>query len=140
MSPEEQKSAIDRIRHSLQGCRPRTLIIEDEETDAFMVLRSLHSHGIEAEWVKDAQAALTKLRTGEFKIVFLDLKLQSFGGQAEDILRVVRDGIPSCQVIVLTGVYSQDSQSCANALQLGAVAIMLKPLTNEQIELIYGTP
>lgn len=138
MSPEEQRVAIDHIRHSLEGTKPRTLVVEDDDHDAYLVERVLRNYGIDVHRVGSVREALEELKTGRYKVVFLDLKLRPNGH--EDPVAQITQAAPHCKVIVLTGAYTQESDHCNRALQSGALAIMLKPLTSDQVELIYGTP
>jgi DNA-binding NtrC family response regulator len=137
MSPEEQRQAIQRISLSLRGKKPRILLVEDCPDDAILFLRTLQFHGLEAVWVKDAEPAIDLLRGEGFQVVFLDLKLQTSAGI--DLLNFVKSHNVDSQVIVLTGALEDDPE-CKEALKLGASAVMLKPLSNDQVGLIFGTP
>lgn len=136
MSPEALRNALNRIRLSLAGVMtPKTLLVEDNDNDATLFLRALETHGLQATWVKGAADALEELAAGEYKIVFLDLKLP--GGGEREVLDYLREHDLSC--VVLTGAH-EDDEMCKDALKRGANALMLKPLSHENVELIYGKP
>jgi DNA-binding response OmpR family regulator len=140
VSPEDQKDAIERIRTTLRGNRTKTLIVEDSEADAFLAMRVLGEHGIDTDWVSTVEEAVGRILTGDYKIVFLDLKLGPCDGQGADILRAIQRLGLQCEVIVLTGEHATDSVKCTEALKLGAVAVMMKPLTTKEVQLVYGIP
>lgn len=137
MSPEEQRQAIDTISHRLKGMQPRILLVEDDDDDAFMFLRTLERHGLSAVRVREIEPAIDLLKARGFQVVFLDLKLQT--SAAQDLLNFVKSSGIDSQVIVLTGA-CEDDERCKEALRLGASAVMLKPITSEQVGLIFGIP
>lgn len=140
MNPEEQRHAITRIRQSLEGTRPKIMLIEDETDDALLVSRVFRYFGLEATWVKDAGAAINLLKTEKFRVVFLDLKLSSSSTDWRDFLSFYKSSNLDGQVIVLTGAFAADDRECKDALKMGASAIMLKPLTVEKAGLIFSIP
>lgn len=138
LSPAIQQEALNRIKNVLAGAKPWTLIVDDDENDAFLAQSLLHSQGMKSTWVKTAVEAVKLIKSCDYKIVFLDLDLKD-GGDPKDVLSACRE-TGRCLIIILTGVYSPDSDYCKDALRLGATAVMMKPLTYEQVNLIYGTP
>lgn len=139
MNPDEQRQAINRIRSSLEGIRPRILLIEDQDDDAFITLRIFKYIGLDAQWVRDVGSAIDKLKVEDFRIIFLDLKLNSTKDWV-DFLTFYKSAGLSGQVIILTGAYAADDKECKDALKMGAAAVMLKPLTVEKAGLIFSTP
>lgn len=140
MTSEQQQVAIEAIKRSLEGQTPaiQLLVVEDNSEDAEITLSSLREFGLKVEWAQNMTDVLHALRTMTPWLVFLDLKL--VGESGLKILQVIRDFSPDTRVVVLTGAYEHDSAECKEALKKGAIAVMLKPLTVEQIQLIFGTP
>lgn len=141
MSAEDQRKAIDRIRRSLQGNgKPKILLIEDDENDAFIFLKIFREMGVgDITWVKDIQTAISHLDAQSFKVIFLDLLLKP-ENHWRDLFAFCKLKKLNCQVIVLTGAYSSEDKECIDALKIGASAVMLKPLTVENARLIFSTP
>jgi len=140
VSPKEQLATINRIRTSLKGAPLNVLLVEDDEGDAFITRRVLNSKNVEnIAWAKTVKDACDMFRQAEFKLVFLDLKLQE-GTSGLDLIKTLKETRPDSWVIVLSGAYTEDSDECKEALRLGAFAIMLKPLTPEKVEFILGNP
>lgn len=140
MTPEEQREAIQKIRESLAGRRDpiQVLLVEDDHVDAELTIDRLAAFGIQSSWVRNSAEVKDHLRENDPWLVFLDLKLGSVSGLgALGIIRLMR---PETRVVVLTGQYQHDDIECKTALVRGASAVMLKPLTTEQIQLIFGTP
>lgn len=140
MTPDEQREAIAKIRQALDGRFPPVdvMLIEDDIGDAELTLHRLDGVGIRAAWVRKLEEMEEYLLAHNPWLVFLDLKLTGFIWQkAMELVKQLR---PESRVVVLTGAYQHDSVECKEALTCGAVAVMLKPLTTEQIQLIFGTP
>lgn len=138
MTSEAQRQAIERISKTVKGANPNILLIEDNQDDAFLFLRTIRQHGLDAIWVKSAGPAIELLRgRHKFQIIFLDLKL---GASREwtEIFEFISSAKLDVPVIVLTGAYDHDDKECKEALKLGAAAIMLKPLTKDQVGFIFG--
>lgn len=142
MTPKAQQDAIEAIRKSLLSSHSRdlrVLLIEDDETDASLIIKVLSDFNLSVTWVKTIDEALRPIATSDFWVVFLDMKLS--GGQSGlDFLSAVKSIRTDYRVVVLTGAFSEDSEECKQALRQGAVAVMLKPITAEQIRLIFGSP
>lgn len=114
------------------------LLIEDDADDAELTLNRLAEAGVKSAWVRKLDELEEYLLSHSPWLVFLDLKLTGFVWQkAMELLKKLR---PESRVVVLTGAYTHDSAECKEALTCGAVAVMLKPLTVEQIQLIFGSP
>ena len=138
MTPEEQRQAINRIAHRLRGEKPKILLVEDNANDIELFERTLKSHDLKATAADSVKEALELIDHHRFQIIFLDLKLKPTDCW-EDVLRYAKDKNPDTQVIVLTGVFACDDAECKKALRMGASAVILKPLTHEQVRLIFGT-
>ena len=140
MTPLEQKEAIIKIRTALEGRADplQIMLVEDEANDAEITIRRLKDVGLEVVWAKDTKEVQDILETNKPKLAFLDLKLSNTSGLS--VLDFIKSFNPECKVVILTGMYNHDSMECKKALQEGALAVMLKPLTTEQINLIFGSP
>jgi len=142
LSPEAQLKAIDSIRRSLEGAASvQILVVEDDKNDADITIATLRESGLQAELATGMSEVLPLLRKTDPQIVFLDLQFLQFPAESGlKILRVIKNFKPDALVVVLTGAYEHDSAECKEALKGGATAVMLKPLTMEQVRFIFGTP
>jgi len=75
------------------------------------------------------------LEHNDFSVVFMDWRM--VGKTGVEALKTLRN-TSSAHLIVLTGLATDDD--AAMALAHGAAAVMAKPLTDEHIKLIFGTP
>lgn len=142
MTSEEQCKAINTIRQSLSCCpNYQVLVVGDNDRDSELCLEIMKSRGLPVVWVKTAAAALDCLSQYHNWIVFLDLNLECAGAGLQllqEMSQVCARCQTKCKTIVLAGFCRDDSVECKQALAAGAVAVMLKPVTSGQIELIFG--
>ena len=139
LNSEEQRKAIEGIRASLGSMTPTTvLLIEDNPDDAILAKDVLRQRGIDVVWEKKVVDAGELFRSIDVKLIFLDLKLEG-GRSGLEVLAAIKQIRPESWVIILSGAYAEDSKECKEALQLGAAAIMLKPLTPKKVELVFGS-
>jgi len=114
------------------------LLIEDNPDDAILAKDVLRQRGIDVVWEKKVVDAGELFRSIDVKLIFLDLKLEG-GRSGLEVLAAIKQIRPESWVIILSGAYAEDSKECKEALQLGAAAIMLKPLTPKKVELVFGS-
>ena len=111
----------------------RFLIIDDDETFATVLARSLSRSGHKATVANDAETALALLRdrSGDIAIthIVLDLKLAETTGL--QLLPQLLGINPQLQVVVLTGYASV--ATTVEAMKKGAVNYWSKPATVEEI-------
>lgn len=138
-----QKDALQRMRKSLEGSTPKVLLIDDSKDDIQLVMHTLAQHGITDVVVlvslANAMEVFTQGSPSDFRLVFLDLKLEQ-GRSGLELIDELKRVNPNAWVVVLSGAYAEDSDECKEALRRGAHAVMLKPLTSEKLKLIFATP
>ena len=61
---------------------PRLLIADDDDSILALVQRALHNRGFHVETAANGAEALDKLRTGEYEVVILDLRMPKLNGDA----------------------------------------------------------
>ncbi|HEX7667425.1 MAG TPA: response regulator, partial [Polyangiaceae bacterium] len=105
------------------------LVVEDDEALARTMVRVLGSAGFHVEAAHDGDAALAKLSAGSFEVIVSDIELPKTSGV--DVLRIVRAYDLDVPVILMTG--SPKIETATEAVQLGALQYLLKPVTNEAI-------
>lgn len=142
MTPEQQREAIAKIRASLQNRKQPidVLLVEDDHRDAELTVDRLTGFGLKTTWVRDTFEVQDHLSKNEPWLTFLDLKLGGGETSGLNVLDFIKSIRPESRVVILTGAYAHDSSECKESLKRGAIAVMLKPLTDEQVQLIFGTP
>lgn len=107
----------------------KILIIDDEPNLRSTLAIILKRGGYSVDSVADAQAALQKLISERFDLVFLDLKMPGMSGM--QLLPEVRLLYPDMPILILTA--NASLETAIEALRLGARGYLLKPLDPSQI-------
>ncbi len=101
----------------------RILHIEDSETDAFIVKRSLRSvPGLTIDWAATGSEGLEKARSGDHDLILLDYALPDMTG-LEVLVRLLQRK-PDAPVVIVSGFGSE--YVAARALHLGALGYVNK--------------
>jgi DNA-binding NtrC family response regulator len=113
----------------------RVLILDDEESIVSAFCRHLENRGYEtapAYRVAEAEAAVEdSLRERRpFAAILTDLRLPD--GDGRTIVRLAREKLPGCPVLVMTG--SGSVSGSVDAMRLGAVTVLEKPVRLELLE------
>jgi CheY-like chemotaxis protein len=117
------------------------LLVEDNPTDAELVLRVLRKNNLanNVVWVKDGEVALDFLfRRGNHsarsnsmpRIVFLDLRLPKVDGL--EVLKRMRDNEDTRTIPVVVLTSSKEESDIAASYQLGANSFVSKPVAFDE--------
>lgn len=111
--------------------RRRILIVDDEELVLFVWRNALQklTNRVHVETARNGDEALHKIEQSPFDLVITDLRMPGLSGQA--LTRAIRNLRPDLLVIWITAFRSADID--ADAVQLGVVCCLDKPLTVAQI-------
>ena len=136
MNPTDERERLLSIQRSLEASKKplSILIVEDDDHDSAFIRGKLDSIGIPSMVCRYGEVAAKRVRHTRFDIIFLDWKL--LGQSGLSTLADIKRASPATIVIVLTGFASHDN--VAAALNGGAAAIMSKPITDEQLKLIFA--
>jgi DNA-binding NtrC family response regulator len=104
--------------------RPRLLIVDDEPSILMLVRRFAEGRDFDVITHSGGHSLLAELGTMKPDAALLDRHMPEVGGL--DILRVIRNIDPECQVILMTGDATVDS--AIQAVKLGALDYLRKPL------------
>jgi DNA-binding NtrC family response regulator len=106
------------------------ILLVDDEPQVLRVLERL-VRGLQFSVVAcgGGAAALLELRRGHFDVAMIDVRMPDVGGL--DVLRVIRQEAPDCQVVLMTGYAAIDT--AIEAIKLGALDYMTKPLDFERV-------
>jgi two-component system, NtrC family, response regulator HydG len=105
------------------------LVIDDEPAVLGTVDRFAQRFGFKVVSRTDARTALAELPVLKPDAAIVDLKMPDINGL--DVLRVIRDIDPMCQVILMTGHVSVDT--AIEAVKLGALDYIGKPFDLERL-------
>lgn len=115
--------AEDRHQHT-SAERPRVLLVDDDETVLASLQRMLSSAGYEVTTAANAARAYEHLQRGDFAVVVSDIAMPDLDGVR--LLRLVRQRDTDLPVVLVTG--SPDLQTAVQALSLGALGYLIKPV------------
>jgi len=112
----------------------RLLLVDDEEGYVNVLANRLGKRGMDVTKAYSGTGALQALRTNDFDVVVLDLKMEDMDGI--EVLQVIKQLDATIEVIMLTG---HGSQTAAKAgLEHGAYDYLTKPCElDELLEKIY---
>lgn len=102
------------------------LVVDDERIVLDLFETLFISDPLRLTCVEDGKAALHVLRTEGADVVIVDKNLRDISGL--EVLKVAKEILPSCEVIMITGAASLDSVLLA--MELDAFDYILKPIRN----------
>ena len=105
------------------------LVIDNEDVICDACHMVLSEMGHRVDYFKTGKSGLHAVRLHSYDLVLLDMKLPDMDGM--DILRTLKDEMPSLSVIVMTG-YSTVSNA-VQAMKLGVADYLSKPFTDDEL-------
>jgi DNA-binding NtrC family response regulator len=112
----------------------KILVIDDEPIVCERIKSSLEKFGIDVETFTESKSALKRITEEKFNIVVTDLKMKGLDGI--EILRLVKEVNPECEVIIITGFATVEK--AREALKIGAYDFIAKPFKLTQLrDLIF---
>jgi two-component system response regulator HydG len=110
----------------------RVLVIDDEKFHAETVAEALERVGYECVIATSGEEGVKKIKADNWDVVLTDLKMADVDGLT--IVRTVRDELPEAEVVVITGY--GDVKTAVEAIKLGAVNYLTKPVQMEELRAI----
>ena len=107
----------------------RLLHVEDDLTLAALLRRRLTPDGITVDHAPNVAEARTRLRTGDYAAVILDLQMPD--GHGLEILRLLRAAHHAVPVLVLSGLGSEEV--IIRVLDAGADDYLVKPVSLDML-------
>jgi DNA-binding NtrC family response regulator len=112
----------------------RILIVDDEEIVIRSCLRILDGEDYQADAVQDGREALRKIAEEPYDVVILDIMMPNIDGL--DVLRLIKEGHPEVDVIMITGL--AQIETAVQAMKLGAFDYISKPFEPDEIKLVVN--
>jgi len=116
--------------------RRRVLVVDDDADVRQALADQLRLHGFAVSEAADGLSAWTEIRQNPPLAVLLDLAMPRLGGL--ETLKMIRDFDPALVTIVVTGY--ADPEMHQRAVNLGAAAVLQKPVEWPQLEKALGGP
>ncbi|MGB5080569.1 MAG: response regulator [Burkholderiales bacterium] len=114
--------------------RPRLLIVDDSESFCSTMERVFGRRGYEVRFAHAVREAEALLGAWSPEFALLDLRLPGPAGLA--LIPMVKAANPDCRVVMLTGFAS--IATAVEAIKLGAVQYLPKPVDAETVEAAFG--
>ncbi len=109
--------------------KSKILVVDDEESIRFTFDAFLKDEGHEVETADSINACTQKIDAADFDLIFLDIMLGADSGI--DLLRICKEKLPNCPVIMITG--SPELETATEAVRLGAFDYISKPVRHETL-------
>lgn len=112
--------------------KPGILIADDEEVIRDLLKRCLSKEGYETSTAVDGLDALNKIKSHDYSMLILDLKMPKMGGM--ELLSTVRQFNRDLIIIVITGYAT--IETAKEAIKSGCLDYITKPFNIEDISVI----
>ncbi|MFH2067320.1 MAG: response regulator [Pseudomonadota bacterium] len=107
----------------------RLLLVDDEAGFAEVIKKRMAKRGVIVEIAGGGSEAIQLLRSNDFHVAILDLKMEDMDGL--EVLKIFKKMVPRMPVIMLTGHGSE--ASAREGIQLGAFDYLTKPCELEDL-------
>lgn len=114
--------------------KQKILIIDDDELVTTSLKRALTQSGYEIDIASNGKAGIEKVEKINPDMVLLDIFLGDINGM--EVLKKILLLNPDLPVVMITGF--ADVQTAVNAIKMGAIDFILKPINIDQLELIIN--
>ncbi len=106
------------------------LIVDDEQPIQYLLSKLLENWGYRSVAVSSGTEALARLRTRQFDLMLLDVRMPGISGL--EVLKKSKMDFPSMPVVMLSAVI--DLHIVADAIALGAADYVRKPCNPDDLE------
>ena len=103
--------------------RPRVLVVDDEAPVRDLIAKTLTMADYEVDTAEDGLAAIERLKTTDYDLMFTDLRMPGMDGLS--VIREARRMYPTLSVIIVTGYSTEDN--AIEAINLGVCGYLTKP-------------
>ncbi len=109
--------------------KSKVLVIDDEKSLRFTFQRFLSDEGYVVDTAADYEEARQCIDLADYDVVFSDILLGDKTGI--DVLRAIKEKVPLCPVIMVTGY--PNIETASEALRLGAFDYISKPVVKKDL-------
>jgi DNA-binding NtrC family response regulator len=110
--------------------QPVLVVIDDEQGILDVVSRFARRVGFEVFTCSGGREGLAQIQARRADLVLVDLRMPDVGGL--DVLRALREIVPQCQAVLMTGYASVET--AVEAIKLGATDYLSKPFDFTRLE------
>jgi DNA-binding NtrC family response regulator len=114
--------------------RPLLLVVDDEATVLRVIERMAAKIGFEVVACGSGNEAMRALMRRPADLAMIDLRMPDVNGL--DLLRQIKNAVPSCEVILMTGFAAVDS--AVEAIKLGAREYLTKPFDFDRLKKVLA--
>lgn len=122
--------------------QPLVLVVDDDPDLCLSLWDILREQGYRVGLAHDGHSAAEHLRSRQFKVVLIDMRLPDGNGVA--VAREVREENPEARTIIITGYREELNQLVRQAVDEGADAVCYKPfdvpILLKTLEKLAGKP
>lgn len=111
---------------------PPILFVDDDHNILGLVREYLARHGYQVDTAPSGEAAVEKIRAGDYAAVITDLIMPGIGGL--EVLKAAKEANAATEVIILTGYGT--IESAIEALKLGSYDYIQKPINLERLKIM----
>lgn len=120
---------------SVKGDKPGILVIDDDPLVCTLFEDVLKANGLEITTVNDPIKGLDLIKSNEYAMVFLDLRMPGMDGA--ELFKQIREAKRDMAVTIITGF--PDGDLMMKALAHGPFGVMRKPFKEADILLAIGS-
>ncbi|MCF7811644.1 response regulator [bacterium] len=118
------------MKKKIEDIAPRILIVDDEELIGELLSDYLREKKYEPFYIAKGTEALKYVKKLRPHVVLLDIRIPDMNGL--EILKQIHEIDQTVAVIMITGMHDEDT--ARQALQLGAVDYITKPIDLEYLD------
>jgi len=108
---------------------PLLMLVDDDEQILDLVARFARREGFDVVTCASGRQAIEQLQRQPADLAMVDLRLPDVNGL--DVLRAIRETVPGCAVVLMTGYAG--IEGAVDAIKLGAIDYLAKPLDFDRL-------
>lgn len=112
------------------------LILDDEKDICYFVKEFFIKRGFDVYTALTGKAAVNIIKKVQTDIALLDIRLAEKEMTGLDVLKLIKEKRPECQCIIVS--YIDDQKLMNQAMEMGAIDYLRKPLTLTEIEKVIN--
>lgn len=132
----EGEGRLNALRASLVALKRRktVLVVDDEEAVRLTLGELLKTFDCAVTEAENGLQAINILKEKDFDLILLDIRMPILNGV--EVLKEVRSFKPDARFVIITGY--DDAVLIQEAYSLGAITVMLKPVTLEDLQGLFN--